>query len=116
MKELELGRRINDDQAVWLRNLRGDLRQMLGPRHADRDRKTEFASDPPPDRSRDLGRRPEEMRAARDLDESLVDRDPLEERGEFAEDGDGRVAEALIVAEVTADESKLRAQLARPPP
>ena len=56
------------------------------------------------------------MRATRDVNEGLVDRDPLHQRREVAEDGDGRVAEALIVAEVPADEDELRAQLARLPP
>jgi hypothetical protein len=35
VKELEFGVRINDDQAIRLGDLRCDLRQVLGTRHAD---------------------------------------------------------------------------------
>ena len=89
---------------------------MLGPRHPDRNGETELISDALADRCGDLGRKAEEMRATRDVNEGLVDRDPLHERRKVAEDGDGRVAEALIVAEVPADEDELRTQLARLPP
>ena len=86
---------------------------MLGPRHANRDGKAELLPNAPADRRGDLGRRAEEMRAARDVGEGLVDRDPLHERREVAEDGDGGIAEALVVAEVPADEGELGAELAR---
>src|SRR5687767_9997603 len=33
VKELEFSLRIDDDQSIRLRDLRGDLRQMLGTRH-----------------------------------------------------------------------------------
>ena len=115
VEELELGRGIDHDQTVRLGDLRGDLRQVLGARHADRDGETEFGPDASADRGGDLGGGAEEMRAARDVGEGLVDRDPLHQRREVAEDGDGRVAEALILAEVPADEDELRAQLARLP-
>ena len=116
MEEREFGRRIDHEQAVGLGNLRGDLGEMLGPRHPDRNRKAELRPNAPADRRGDLGRRAEEMRATGDVGESLVDRDSLHERREVAEDGNGRVAEALIVGEVPADEDELRAQLARPAP
>ena len=35
VKELELSTRIDDDQSIRLGDLRGDLRQVLGTRHAD---------------------------------------------------------------------------------
>jgi hypothetical protein len=35
VKELELSLWIDDDQAIRLCDLRCDLRQVLGPRHAD---------------------------------------------------------------------------------
>ena len=113
VEELEFGRGIDHDQAVRLGDLRGDLRQVLGARHPDRNGETEFGPNASADRGGDLGRGAEEMRATRDVGEGLVDRDPLHQRREVAEDGDGRVAEALIVAEVPADEDELRAQLAR---
>jgi hypothetical protein len=49
------------------------------------------------------------MRAARDVSESLIDRDPLHQRCEIAEYGDRGVAEAPILAKASADENKLRA-------
>ena len=78
---------------------------------------TEIASRAPSERAGGSSRRsrPACRRDActRDVGEGFVDRDPLHERREVAEDGDGRIAEALIVAEVPADEDELRAQLAR---
>jgi hypothetical protein len=35
MKELELSFGLDDDQAIWLRDLGCDFRQVLGTRHAD---------------------------------------------------------------------------------
>jgi hypothetical protein len=35
VQELEFRLRIDDDQSIRLGDLRCDLRQMLGPRHAD---------------------------------------------------------------------------------
>jgi hypothetical protein len=114
VQEPELARRIDHDEAVGLGDLRGDLGQVLGARHPDRDGEPELRPDAPADRRGDLGRGAEEMRAPRDVGEGLVDRQPLHQRRELAEDGDGSVAEAPIVAEVPADEDELRAQLARP--
>jgi hypothetical protein len=51
--------------------------------------------------------------AAGDIGESFVDRDALHERSEIAKNGNGGVAEPLILAEVAADENQLRAELAR---
>ena len=53
------------------------------------------------------------MRAAGDVGKGLVDRDPLDQRREVAENGDRRVAEALVVAEMPADEDELRTQRPR---
>ena len=89
---------IDHDKAVRLGDLRGDLGQVLGARHADRDRQAEFGPDAAADRRGDLGWGAEEMRAAGDVGEGLVDRDPLDKRREVAEDGDRGVAEALVLA------------------
>ena len=64
---------------------------------------------------RDLGRRTEQMRAARDVGEGLVDGDPLDQRREIAEHLDRGVAEPLVLLEMAADEDQLRTELARPP-
>ena len=104
-------RRFDHDQAVRLGDLRGDLGEVLGPRHADRDGKTEFRPDPLADRCCDLGGGTEEVRRAPDVDEGLVDRDLLHGRRDVVEDGHRGVAEALIVAEMAADKDELRTQL-----
>ena len=60
VEERELGRGIDDDEPVGLGRLRGDLRQVLGARHADRDRQSELrphAAADRPWRSRPAGRR-----------------------------------------------------------
>ena len=115
VKECELGLGIDDDQPVWLGDLRGDLRQVLGARHAHRDRQSEFRSYALPYRPGDLRRRAEEVRAARHVGERLVDGDPLDQRCEVAHHLDGGVAEPLVFLEVTADENEVGAKLARPP-
>ena len=63
-----------------------------------------------------LGRRTEQVCAARDIGKGLVDGDPLDQRGEIVEDVDGGVAEPLVVLEMAADENQLRTNLARSPP
>ncbi len=65
--------------------------------------------------ARDRLGRAEQVRAAGDVGEGLVDRDALDQRGEVAEHVNRRVAEALVLLEVTADEDQLRAELARAP-
>jgi len=52
------------------------------------------------------------MRAAGDVGEGLVDRDPLYEWREVVEDGNSRIAETLILAEIPTDEDEVRAELA----
>ena len=81
---------------------------MLGARDADRDRQAELRAHAAADRLRDLGRRAEEMGAARDIGKGLVDGNPLDERREIAEDRDGGIAQPLILAEMAADKSELR--------
>ena len=55
------------------------------------------------------------MGAARDVGKGLVDGNPLDERREIVEHVDGRIAQPLVVLEMTADEDQLRTKLARPP-
>ena len=115
VQERELGRGIDDDQAVGLGHLRGDLRQMLRARDADRDRQAELRAHATPDRLRNLGRRTEQVRAARDIGERFVDRDALDQRGEIAQHVDGGIAQPLVLGEMAADEDEVRTELARPP-
>ena len=88
---------------------------MFRPGYADRDWQAEFVAHPPPDRLRDFHRRTEEMRAAGDVGESLVDRDALDQRREVAEHTNRRVSEPLVFLEMSAGEDQLRAELLRPP-
>ena len=113
MQELQLRGGIDDHQPVGLGHLRGDFRQMFRACYADRDRQAEFRPHAPPDRARNLGRRTEEMGAARDIGKGLVDGDPLHQRREVTQHLDSGIAQALILAEMAADENELRAELAR---
>jgi hypothetical protein len=55
------------------------------------------------------------MGASRDVGESLIDGDSLDERGEIIEHFDGGIAQPLVISEMAADKDQLRTQLARPP-
>ena len=113
VQEGELAAGIDDHQPVGLGHLRGDLGQMLGARHADRDRQAEFGPHAAADRGGDLLRRAEQMRAAGDVGKGLVDGDALDHRREIVEHFYRRVAQPLVVAEIAADEDQLRAEFAR---
>ncbi len=49
------------------------------------------------------------------VEERLIDRDPLDQRGEVVEHVDDQVAEPLVLGEVPADEDQVGAQPFRPP-
>ena len=115
MKEVELGVGIDNHEPVGLGHLRGDFRQVLGARDADRDRQAKLVSHAAADRACDVGRRTEEMGAASNVGKGLVDGDPLDEGREVIEHRDGGIAQPLVILEVAADENQLRAELARLP-
>ncbi len=85
MKEGEAGLRVDDNQPVGLGDLRGDLGEVLCAGDADGDGKGQFVAHPSADRCGDLGRRAEEVGAACDVGESLVDRNRLDQRREVAQ-------------------------------
>ena len=116
MKEVQLCLGIDDHQPVWLGDLRGYFGKVLGARDADRDRQAELSLDAAPDRGGDLGRLAEEVDAAFNVRESLINRNPLNERREIVEHLDGGVAETLVLLEMPIDKDKLRTNLLRPPP
>ena len=64
----------------------------------------------------DLGGCSEEMDGSGHIEESLIDRHPLDSRGEVMEDGHDIVAEPLVTVEVASDEKEITAKLAGPPP
>ena len=55
------------------------------------------------------------MGAARHVGKRLIDGNPLDEGREIAEHLDGGVAQPLVVLEMPADKSELRAEFAGPP-
>src|SRR5262245_14038836 len=116
VKKIQLGSGIDDHQAVGFGYLRGNLREMLGAGHANRDRKTNLDSHTAPYRSCNLGRRAEKMGATCNIGEGFVDGDSFDERREIIKHVDGRIAKPLVVLEMTTDEDQLRTKLARPTP
>jgi len=103
-------------QTVGFGYLRCDLGEMLGPSHTNRQRQTDFVADASADGGRDLARRSEKTDGAPHIEEGLVDRDPLDSRGEVREDGHDIVAKLLVALEVATDEQEFSAELASLPP
>ena len=115
VQEGELGAGIDHHQPVGLGDLRGDLGQMLGARHADRDRQAEFA------RARGAGscaaisaggpnRCVQPATSAKASSMEMRSTSGVKSSSTV----DRRVAQPLVVAEMAADEDQLRAKLARP--
>ena len=92
------------------------LARCLVVAHADRDRQPELGR--APGRRISVGhrrRRPEEVDRPGDVEERLVDRDPLDEGSEVVEHLHHRVAEALVLLEVATGEREAGAELAGAP-
>jgi len=115
VKEFQLGVGIDNHQPVGLGCLRGNFRQMLGARHANRDRKAKLRPHTVADCARNLGRRTEEMGASRDIGKRLVDGNPLDEGREIIDHLDGGIAQPSVVLEMAVDKSELRTEFARLP-
>ena len=96
--------------AVVGRELRHELRRSDadGARHAD------LALDVGPDLRGDLGRGPEQHRGARDVQERLVERDRLHERGVGAQDLAEPVGVGAVRLEIGREEDDVRAQAPGP--
>jgi hypothetical protein len=88
---------------------------MLGPRHADRDRKAQLRPHALADSHCNLPRRTEQVGAAGNVGEGFIDGYSLNEWGEIADHPDGGVAQPLVFAEMSADKGEMRAQFARLP-
>jgi hypothetical protein len=116
VQESQLGRRIDDDQAIRFGDLGGDLRQVFGARHTDGNRQPQLVPHARPDAGGDVGGRAEQPHRGGDVRERLVDGDPFDVRREVGQHGDRRIAQALVGAEVAAGEDQIRAELARPAP
>jgi hypothetical protein len=100
VKEIQLGLGIDNDQPVRLGHLRGNFREVLGARHADRNWQAKLGTHTMTDCSRDLRRRTEKVRASRNVSKCLVDRNPLDEGSEIIEHIDGSIAQPLVILEM----------------
>ena len=85
---------------------------MLGAGHADRNGQPDLVAHPLPDGLGDGRRRAEQVRRAGDVEERFVDRDALDQGSEVAQHVDDLIAQALVLAEVAADEPQRGAQRA----
>jgi hypothetical protein len=115
MKEIKLSLGFDNHQAVRLGHLRGDLREMLGARHAYRDRQSNFGPHTVSNRFGNFGRRTEEMGAAPNIGKGLVDGDPLDEGRKIADHLDGGVTQSMVLLVMPADKNELRTEFARSP-
>ena len=111
-EELPLLPDRDDDQPVGLRDLRRDFRQVLRARDADRDGQADLVLHPTANGRGDADRRAEQRDRTGDVEERLVNGDALDEWREVAEHRHDLIAQALVLAEVAADEPQRRAQLA----
>ena len=94
------------DQPVGLGHLGGDLGQVLGAGDSDGDGQTDLGPHPVGGwRPAMVGGGAEEVDRPGDVEEGLVDGDPLDERREVPAHGHDLIAEPLVLAEVAADEA-----------
>ena len=100
----ELGRRLG--------RLRGQLGQKLHGRHADRTRQVQLVGDTAADGGRYLRGRAEQPLRARHVEERLVQRNPLNQRGVVLEHGMDVATHFGVAAVAPGDEHRVRAQLA----
>ena len=80
VKKIQLGLGIDNHQPVRFCDLRGNFREVLRARHADRDWKAEFCAHATAYCTCDLRRRTEKVGASRNISKGLVDGDALDER------------------------------------
>ena len=113
VQECELALDRNDEQTVGLGDATGYLRQELRSCHAHRD------ADPHPlehvstQVHRDLGRRAGDPAQPADVQERLVDGEPLDVRRGVVEDGEHRLARLAVGLHPRLDDDRLRAQASR---
>src|SRR6516165_3815999 len=115
VKEIQLGRGIDNDQPVWFGHLRRNFCEVLGACHADRDWKAKLCAHATTYCSRDLRRRTEKVGAPRNVSKSFVDGNPFDERSEIIEHIDGSIAQPLVILEMPANKDQLWTQLTGPP-
>ena len=96
VQEGELAAGRHHEQAVGLGHAAGHLGQELGPRHADRDRQADALEDLAAQAHGDVHRRPGDPAHPADVEERLVDREPLDQRGRVVEDLEHRLARLRV--------------------
>src|SRR5262249_23657643 len=89
--------------------------EVFGACNAHRNGKSKLLAHAPPQCFRDVRRSAKQTFTTSDISKCLVDREPLDEGGEVAQNSDCRVPQALIFPKIPADEVQLWTQLARPP-
>ena len=114
-EERGLVARWHDDEPVRLAQVRADLRDELGGRHADRCGEPHLGVDRVLDRARDRLPVTEQLTRPGDVEKRLVDRDRLDGRREPPEDRHHLAARLLVAAAVDWQEDPLGAQAAGGP-
>ena len=116
-RNVELGTRLDDEQAVGLGEVAGQLRQQLGGRDADRRGEAGLVAHPRADRDRAIsGPVPCRRRGAGDVEERLVERDRLDERRERAQDRHDLAARVAVERRSAARGTRRRGTRAAPAP
>ena len=109
-QERELLVRRQDDEPVRLRGAARRLRQQLrapaADRHGEPDALARVASEP----RCDLSRRPGDPLEPGDVEERLLERDPLDARGMVVEDAEERLARLDVRLEAGSDDNEMRTE------
>src|SRR5512132_2101175 len=100
----------NHQQSVGLRDPARDLGEELRPGNAHRDGEPQLLEDLPPEPDGDLGGRSRDPPQPADVEEGLVDRQPLDERRRVAEHLEERLAGFAVRVHARANDDGLRAE------
>jgi hypothetical protein len=112
VEEVQLAVGRHHQQPVGLGHAAGHLGEELGPCHPDRDRQADLLEDVAPQPHGDVGGRPGDPPQAADVEERLVDRQPLDQRRGLVEHAERRLARLGVGAHPGPDHHRLRAQQA----
>ena len=101
--------RADHREPVGLAHLRAELREQLVVRHADRGREPGAVADAPLDLARHVVAAAEQADAAGDVEEGLVERQPLDLVGEFVEHLEHLRRDLAVALEARRHDDRLRA-------
>ena len=105
--------RRHHGQAVGLLQLRGDLRHQLVGRDADRGGESGELADAALDAARDLGAAAEQRGARGDIQERLIERQALHQRGDLAEHAEHQRRDFLVALHARTHAHRVGAQAQR---